>query len=56
MKLSEVATKSTRHFLKRRQIRKRGNAGNLNCGQEKHLLAATYSENNLSDSYRVYLS
>ena len=27
-----------------------------NCGQEKHLLAATYSENNLSDSYRVYLS
>ena len=57
MRLSEVATKSTRHFLKCfRQIRKRGSAGNFNCGQEKHLFAATYSENNLIDSYRVYLS
>ena len=57
MRLSEVAAKSTRHFLKCfRQIRKRGSAGNFNCGQEKHLFAATYSENNLIDSYRVYLS
>ena len=66
MRLSEVATNKKQQitnfiehawfFLNVRQIRKRGNADNLNCGQEKHLLAATYSENNLTGSYRLYLS